>query len=138
MKHAGKAQAAAWRLIFLSLGAVLVLLVVGFQSIRRAPLDVFPEFAPPIVEIQTEAPGLSSEQVESLGARFVELELEAGASEDKGGYAKQMDEEFYHKQRALMARVVAESDLRAAHFDGRGIQNSSPKPASARGATARR
>ncbi len=40
------------------------------------------------------------EQVESLGARFVELELEAGASEDKGGYAKQMDDEFYHKQRA--------------------------------------
>ena len=51
------------------------------------------------------------EQVESLGARFVELELEAGASEDQGGYAKQMDEEFYHKQRALMARVVAESDV---------------------------
>ncbi len=44
----------------------VVLLVGGYQSIRRAPLDVFPEFAPPIVEIQTEAPGLSSEQVESL------------------------------------------------------------------------
>jgi NAD(P) transhydrogenase subunit alpha len=51
------------------------------------------------------------EQVESLGARFVELELDAATSEDKGGYAKQMDEEFYHKQRALMARVVAESDI---------------------------
>ena len=44
----------------------VVLLVAGFRSIRRAPLDVFPEFAPPIVEIQTEAPGLSSEQVENL------------------------------------------------------------------------
>jgi CzcA family heavy metal efflux pump len=43
-----------------------VLLAVGFREMRRAPLDVFPEFAPPIVEIQTEAPGLSSEQVESL------------------------------------------------------------------------
>jgi CzcA family heavy metal efflux pump len=43
-----------------------VLLVVGYESMRRAPLDVFPEFAPPIVEVQTEAPGLSSEQVESL------------------------------------------------------------------------
>src|SRR6267378_511919 len=44
----------------------LVLLAVGYRSIGHAPLDVFPEFAPPIVEIQTEAPGLSSEQVESL------------------------------------------------------------------------
>lgn len=51
------------------------------------------------------------EQVESLGARFVELELAAGQAEDKGGYAKQMDEEFYAKQRELMARVVAESDI---------------------------
>jgi CzcA family heavy metal efflux pump len=43
-----------------------VLLVVGYRSMEDAPLDVFPEFAPPIVEIQTEAPGLSSEQVENL------------------------------------------------------------------------
>ena len=35
------------------------------------------------------------EQVESLGAKFVELELEAGESEDKGGYAKAMGEEFF-------------------------------------------
>ncbi len=44
----------------------IVLVVVGYRSLEHAPLDVFPEFAPPIVEIQTEAPGLSSEQVESL------------------------------------------------------------------------
>src|SRR6185436_20098472 len=43
-----------------------VLLVVGYRSAKKAPLDVFPEFAPPIVEIQTEAPGLSTEEVESL------------------------------------------------------------------------
>jgi len=54
------------RLRAVLLVACIVLLVIGFQSIRKAPLDVFPEFAPPIVEIQTEAPGLSSEQVESL------------------------------------------------------------------------
>src|SRR6476661_7488295 len=48
------------------LAACVVLLVVGSRSIRRAPLDVFPEFAPPLVEIQTEAPGLSTDQVESL------------------------------------------------------------------------
>lgn len=51
------------------------------------------------------------EQVQSLGAEFVELEVDAGESEDKGGYAKEMDEEFYRKQRELTAKVVAESDV---------------------------
>ena len=46
-------------------GAVL-LLVLGVRAAREAPLDVFPEFAPPRVEIQTEAPGLSTEEVEAL------------------------------------------------------------------------
>lgn len=44
----------------------VVLLIAGVQTARRTPLDVFPEFAPPLVEIQTEAPGLSTEEVESL------------------------------------------------------------------------
>jgi len=51
------------------------------------------------------------EQVESLGAKFVELELETESAEGKGGYAKAMGEEFYQKQRELMARVVAENDV---------------------------
>ena len=34
------------------------------------------------------------EQIESLGARFVVLDVEAAAAEDKGGYAKAMGEEF--------------------------------------------
>jgi len=51
------------------------------------------------------------EQVESLGAKFVELELDAGDSEDKGGYAKEMDEAFYKRQREMMNRVVADSDV---------------------------
>ncbi len=51
------------------------------------------------------------EQVESLGAKFVEMELEAGNAEDKGGYAKAMGEEFYRKQRELMAKVIKESDV---------------------------
>ncbi|MDP9325167.1 MAG: Re/Si-specific NAD(P)(+) transhydrogenase subunit alpha [Candidatus Dormibacteraeota bacterium] len=50
------------------------------------------------------------EQVESLGAKFVELPLEAGDAEDRGGYAKAQDEEFYRRQREMMARVVAGSD----------------------------
>ena len=51
------------------------------------------------------------EQVESLGARFVELKLDAAQSEDKGGYAKAMDEEFYRKQREMMKQVLADSDV---------------------------
>lgn len=49
------------------------------------------------------------EQVQSLGAKFVEMELEA--AEGQGGYAKEMDDEFYRRQRVLMGDVVAESDL---------------------------
>jgi NAD(P) transhydrogenase subunit alpha len=51
------------------------------------------------------------EQVQSLGARFVELPLEAGDSEDKGGYAKAQDEFFYRRQREMMLKVVAASDV---------------------------
>jgi len=51
------------------------------------------------------------EQVQSLGAKFVELPLETQAAEDKGGYAKAQDEGFYRRQRELLTRVVAESDV---------------------------
>jgi NAD(P) transhydrogenase subunit alpha len=49
------------------------------------------------------------EQVESVGARFVELPLEG--AEGGGGYAREMDESFYRRQRETMARVVAVSDV---------------------------
>jgi H+-translocating NAD(P) transhydrogenase subunit alpha len=51
------------------------------------------------------------EQVQSVGAKFVEMPLETAAAEAKSGYAQQMDEDFYRRQRELMARVVAESDV---------------------------
>jgi len=51
------------------------------------------------------------EQVQSLGARFVELPLESADSEDKGGYAKAQDEAFYRRQREMMLKVVAASDV---------------------------
>lgn len=51
------------------------------------------------------------EQVESVGAKFVELPLETGNSEDKGGYAKAQGEEFYQRQRQLMGEVVARNDI---------------------------
>jgi NAD(P) transhydrogenase subunit alpha len=51
------------------------------------------------------------EQVESLGARFVVLEIATAAAEDKGGYAKAMGEDFYRRQRELMAGVLAEQHV---------------------------
>ncbi len=49
--------------------------------------------------------------MESLGGKFVELKLENSGAEDKGGYAKAMDEEFYRRQRELLTSVVAQSDV---------------------------
>lgn len=51
------------------------------------------------------------EQVESLGAKFVELGLDTSSSETTGGYAKALGEEFYRRQQEVMAATVAESDV---------------------------
>ena len=51
------------------------------------------------------------EQVESLGARFVELDLDTGDAEDAGGYARAQDETFYARQRELLGKRVAASDV---------------------------
>ncbi|MHC4879063.1 MAG: efflux RND transporter permease subunit [Planctomycetota bacterium] len=56
----------ALRFRTLVVAAAIALIVVGVRTADDVPLDVFPEFAPPRVEIQTEAPGLSTEEVESL------------------------------------------------------------------------
>jgi NAD(P) transhydrogenase subunit alpha len=51
------------------------------------------------------------DQVQSVGASFVELDLDSGESEEKGGYAKAMGEEFYKRQREQLAQVVARNDV---------------------------
>jgi NAD(P) transhydrogenase subunit alpha len=51
------------------------------------------------------------EQVESLGGKFVEMDLETGEAEDAGGYAKALGEDFYRKQREMMLEVVAANDV---------------------------
>jgi NAD(P) transhydrogenase subunit alpha len=51
------------------------------------------------------------EQIESLGAKFVVLDIDSGSSEDKGGYAKAMGEEFYRRQRELLTNVIREQDV---------------------------
>jgi Cu/Ag efflux pump CusA len=56
----------ALRFRLLTLLFAVVFLGIGLQSASRTPLDVFPEFAQPMIEVQTEAPGLSTEEVESL------------------------------------------------------------------------
>jgi CzcA family heavy metal efflux pump len=51
---------------FVVLGVAAALAAVGIVELERMPVDVLPEFAPPVVEVQTEALGLSAEEVESL------------------------------------------------------------------------
>src|SRR5437867_13307739 len=53
----------------------------------------------------------AKEQVQSLGGRFVELPIEAKDAEDARGYARAQDETFYRRQRELLGKVVAESDV---------------------------
>jgi NAD(P) transhydrogenase subunit alpha len=51
------------------------------------------------------------EQIESLGGKFVEVEMDTSEARGEGGYAKEQSEEFLKKQREKMAEVVAESDV---------------------------
>jgi NAD(P) transhydrogenase subunit alpha len=51
------------------------------------------------------------EQVQSLGAKFVEMALDPADAQDAGGYAKALGEDFYRRQRELMTKVVAENDI---------------------------
>ncbi len=53
----------------------------------------------------------AKEQVQSLGGRFVELPIEAKDAEDARGYARAQDENFYKRQRELLGKVVADSDV---------------------------
>ncbi len=59
----------------LVLALAVVLMVWGIRLVRDTPLDVFPEFALPTVEVQTESPGLSTEEVESLVTMPIEYAL---------------------------------------------------------------
>ena len=51
------------------------------------------------------------EQIQSLGARFVELPIDAGDAQDAGGYAKAQDESFYRRQREMMLKTVGATDV---------------------------
>jgi NAD(P) transhydrogenase subunit alpha len=78
--------------------------VAGLQAIASA------KKLGAIVEAYDVRPAVK-EQVESLGGKFVELELETETAEDSGGYAKELGEDFYRKQREMMTKVIAASDV---------------------------
>ncbi|NBU28144.1 MAG: efflux RND transporter permease subunit, partial [Caulobacteraceae bacterium] len=69
-----------WSLSRPRLVALLAVLIVayGLVTLSRAKFDVFPDFVPPQVEVQTEAPGLSAEQVEQLITRPIEQAIAGG------------------------------------------------------------
>lgn len=51
------------------------------------------------------------EQIESVGAKFLELPIDAAAAQGAGGYANVMDDAFYRRQRELLAKATAASDV---------------------------
>ncbi len=51
------------------------------------------------------------EQIQSLGAKFLELSLDTSGAQDQGGYAKEQDENTLRRQRELMLKAVAANDV---------------------------
>ena len=78
--------------------------IVGLQAIATA------RRLGAVVKAYDVRPAVKQE-VESLGARFVEIPLDTGEEEKAGGYAKAKDESFYHRQQELLTGVIAESDV---------------------------
>src|SRR5215213_1960871 len=65
-----------FRLLVLAIAAGVI--VLGVTQLRSTPVDVLPEFNPPFVEVQTEALGLSAEEVEQLVTVSLEQNMLAG------------------------------------------------------------
>lgn len=78
--------------------------IVGLQAIATA------RRLGAVVKAYDVRPAVKQE-VESLGARFVEIPLQTGEDEKAGGYAKAKDESFYRRQQELLTEVIAESDV---------------------------
>ena len=78
--------------------------IVGLQAIATA------RRLGAVVQAYDVRPAVKQE-VESLGARFVEIPLETGEGEKAGGYAKAQEESFYRRQQELLTEAIAESDV---------------------------
>jgi H+-translocating NAD(P) transhydrogenase subunit alpha len=51
------------------------------------------------------------EQIESLGARFVAIDVETVQAEERGGYARELGEDFYRRQREVLTGVIEQQDV---------------------------
>src|SRR5688572_20102611 len=67
--------ASSLRFRFIVMASAVALVYFGVSRLRHMPVDVFPEFAPPRVEVQTEGQGMSSAEVEDLITNPMELIL---------------------------------------------------------------
>src|ERR687895_2333155 len=67
--------ASSLRFRFLVMAVAAAMVFFGMRQLRNMPIDVFPEFAPPLVEIQTEGPGMTTAEVEELITTPMELSL---------------------------------------------------------------
>jgi CzcA family heavy metal efflux pump len=65
---------------FLLIPVAAALMLLGVTQLRSAPVDVLPEFTPPLVDVQTEALGLSAEEVEQLVTVPLEQDLLNGVA----------------------------------------------------------
>jgi CzcA family heavy metal efflux pump len=72
--------AASLRFRYLVVALAVAMVAFGVNQLRAMPVDVFPEFAPPLVEIQTEGPGMSTTEVEEL----ITIQLEEALSGTPG------------------------------------------------------
>lgn len=68
------------RIRYLVVVFAIVLILIGILQLRNAPVDVYPEFDPPMVEVQTEALGLSAEEMEALITVPLEADLLNGVA----------------------------------------------------------
>src|SRR5947209_13148346 len=108
-----------FRLLVVPLAAALVL--VGLPQLRKAPVDVLPEFSQPVVEVQTESLGLSAPEVEQLITVPMEQDLLNGVmgvetirSDSVPGLAD-ITMTFERGTSTLQARQLVQERLTQAH-----------------------
>ena len=80
---------------FLVIFAAAALIVFGTEELRRMPIDVFPEFAPPKVEVQTEGMGMTSAEIEEL----ITIPMEDALTSSPVGFDRAGDTVYFRDSR---------------------------------------